>query len=208
MEFYGNNQNARLNNEFYKVYDKNGKFLRIIDREDEKSLTEEYLHGVTCFVVRKNDETGKWEVLMEIRANTELTPGKKDLVSGHIDGNETPTQAVIRELGEEVGIKNVDASQVVKLTDLAKPLGFASRGKIRRFFIDFYCIVTKKHHFTIQPEEVKSLQWVEMEKVFDWMRNGETKFPGECRTVDYTNVFEGVKKAIKDREKGLDKKEL
>ena len=189
MEFYqSNNQANKPNNEFYKVYDKHGKFLRTIDVKDEKSLTDEYLYGVTCFVINE-----KGEILMEVRADTELTPGKKDLVSGHVDGNETATQAMIRELKEEVGIKNVDSSQVIKVSELAKPLGFASRGQIRRFFIDFYCIKTQKHHFTIQPEEVEALKWIPMEEVFRMMSTGETKFPKQDRNVNYEQIFDNVR---------------
>ena len=189
MEFYNsNNQINKPNSEFYKVYDKNGKFLRTIDRKDEKSLTDEYLYGVTCFVINE-----KGEILMEIRADTELTPGKKDLVSGHVDGNETPTQAMIRELQEEVGIKNVDSSQVIKISELAKPLGFESRGKIRKFFIDFYCLKTQKHHFTIQPEEVAGLKWIPMDEAFKMMSNGETKFPEQGKNVNYEAIFSKVR---------------
>lgn len=190
MEFYQNNNQAnKPNNKFYKVYDKHGKFLRKIDVKDEKSLTtDEYLYGVTCFVINE-----KGEILVEVRANTELTPGKKDLVSGHVDGNETPTQAMIRELKEEVGIKNIDSSQVKKVSEFAKPLGFASRGQIRRFFIDFYCIKTQKHHFTIQPEEVEALKWIPMEEVFRMMSTGETKFPKQDRNVNYEQIFDNVR---------------
>ena len=100
---------------------------------------------------------------------------------------------MIRELKEEVGIKNVDSSQVIKVSELAKPLGFASRGQIRRFFIDFYCIKTQKHHFTIQPEEVEALKWIPMEEVFRMMSTGETKFPKQDRNVKYEQIFENVR---------------
>ena len=69
------------NKEYYKVYDKKGKHIGNIEAKNEKNLKDEFLYGVTCFVVNENDE-----VLMEVRANTELTPGKIDLVSGHVDG--------------------------------------------------------------------------------------------------------------------------
>ncbi len=189
MEFYrGNNQTDKSNKEYYKIYDKTGKYIGTINKNDEKKLTDEFLHGVTCFVINE-----KGEILMEVRANTELTPGKKDLVSGHVDGNEISTQAMIRELKEEVGIRNVDSTQVVKINECSKPLGFESRGKIRNFFIDFYCLKTQKHHFTIQPEEVESLKWIPMEEAFKMIRTGETKFPKQGRNVDYEPIFEKVR---------------
>lgn len=194
MDFFNSNGvNNNCNNEYYKVYDKNGKFLRTIDKSQEKSLTDEFLHGVTCFVINE-----KGEVLMEVRANTELTPGKVDLVSGHVDGEETPTQTVIRELNEEVGIKNIDSSQIRRVSELAKPLGFESKGKIRRFFIDFYCLKTKKHHFTIQPEEVESLKWIPMEEAFEMIKSGKTKFPKQGKNVNYELIFENVRNVFLD----------
>ena len=188
-----NKTNQKNNNEFYKVYDKTGKYLYDIDVSKEKELNNEYLHGVTCFVINEKDE-----VLMEVRANTELTPGKIDLVSGHVNGDEVSLEAILRELEEEVGIKGVLGADIKRVNDLAKPLGFESKGKIRNFHIDFYCMQTKKHHFSIQPEEVASLKWVPMEKAFDMIKSGETKFPKQQRNVNYDQIFDKVREISKN----------
>ena len=188
-----NKTNQKNNNEFYKVYDKTGKYLYDIDVSKEKELNNEYLHGVTCFVINEKDE-----VLMELRANTELTPGKIDLVSGHVNGDEVSLKAMLRELEEEVGIKGVLGSDIKRVNDLTKPLGFESKGKIRNFHIDFYCMQTKKHHFSIQPEEVASLKWVPMEKAFDMIKSGETKFPKQQRNVNYDQIFDKVREISKN----------
>ena len=183
------------NNEFYKVYDRTGKYLYNIDVKDENKLKDQYLHGVTCFVINEKNE-----VLMEVRANTELTPGKIDLVSGHVNGNEVGIAAMLRELAEEVGIKGVLGSDIRRVNDLSKPLGFESKGKIRNFHIDFYCMQTKKHHFTIQPEEVESLKWVPMEEAFEMIKNGETKFPKQQKNVNYDKIFEKVREISKNKD--------
>ena len=82
-----------------------GDVLSIIEKAEEKTLTEnEWLKGVTCFVINE-----KGEALIEVRANKGLTPGKKDLCSGHLDDRETETQAMIRELREELGIELEEA---------------------------------------------------------------------------------------------------
>ena len=122
------------NSEYYKVYDKNGKHISNIEAKNEKNLKDEFLYGVTCFVINENDE-----VLMEVRANTELTPGKIDLVSGHVNGNESGLQAIIRELHEEVGIQNIYCDKLHKVNKMPKPLGFESKGKIRNLFIFIVC---------------------------------------------------------------------
>ena len=123
----------KVNNtgEYYKVYNDRGEFLYNIDRKDEKTLTDQYLKGVTCFVINQNGE-----VLIEKRGNTELTPGKLDLVSGHIDNEEVGMQAIIRELEEEVGIPTQDALGVHRVETM--PIQLESKGKTRNFFIEFY----------------------------------------------------------------------
>mgnify|MGYP002469481492 CR=1 FL=1 len=74
----------------YKVYDKEGKLRKLIDKNKEKQLNDdEWLNGVTCFVINE-----KGEALIEKRVNKGLTPGKLDLCSGHVDGEETQTQAM------------------------------------------------------------------------------------------------------------------
>ena len=191
-----NKMEQKNNDEFYKVYDKTGRYLYDIDVNKEKELHDEYLHGVTCFVINEKNE-----VLMEVRANTELTPGKIDLVSGHVNGNEVGLAAMLRELEEEVGIKGVLGSDIRRVNDLSKPLGFESKGKIRNFHIDFYCMQTKKHHFKIQPEEVASLKWVPMEKAFDMIKSGETKFPKQGKNVNYEKIFEKVRQISLNRDK-------
>ena len=181
---------------FYKVYDKEGKFIGNIDIADEKSLSNEYLYGVTCFVINEKNE-----VLMEVRANTELTPGKIDLVSGHVNGNEPGMKAVIRELSEEVGILNVWPNQLHKVSSAAKPLGFESKGKIKNFFIDFYCMLTKTENVTsIQAEEVQDLRWVPMEEAFEMIRSGKTKFPKQGLRVNYEPIFNNVRAICLDRD--------
>lgn len=194
-----NKMNQKNNNEFYKVYDKTGKYLYDIDVNKEKELETQYLHGVTCFVINEKNE-----VLMEVRANTELTPGKIDLVSGHVNGNEVGLAAMLRELEEEVGIKGVMGCDIKRVNDLSKPLGFESKGKIRNFHIDFYCMQTKKHHFTVQPEEVASLKWVPMEKAFEMIKLGKTKFPKQEGHVNYEKIFNNVRQICLNKDKQKD----
>ena len=115
----------------YRVYDKDGNYKRTIDKTEEKNLDEsDWLKGVTCFVINE-----KGEVLIEVRANKGLTPGKNDLCSGHLDNDETETQAMIRELKEELGIDLGESMNVVKVTNQGVPLGFESSKKTKNFFI-------------------------------------------------------------------------
>ena len=60
-------------------------------------------HGISAIAIIDNED----RVLIQKRAETKKDePNKWDLSSaGHIDADETPKQAAIREIYEEVGIK-------------------------------------------------------------------------------------------------------
>ena len=82
---------------YYKVYDVNKRFIRKIQQKDELQ-EDNFLKGVTCFVINK-----KGEILIEQRASkSKLMSGQLDLCSGHVDNEETYTQAMIREYVEEL----------------------------------------------------------------------------------------------------------
>lgn len=194
---------------YYKTYERNIRGEKVYTGiiETKKELTQDnYLRGVSCFII--NDE-GK--VLIEKRANTKINSGEIDLCSGHIDGEETPTQAMIREYVEELHngsseekekARNEAIQNLCKLDEL--DLIFHNRGNTRKFFIQFYTMKTKLENVTIQPEEIDSIEWVNLDEAFDLIRQGKTKFPYDER---YEKIFEKVSehyKGIKE-EKVLNK---
>ena len=194
---------------YYKTYERNIRGEKVYTGiiETKKELTQDnYLGGVSCFII--NDE-GK--VLIEKRANTKINSGEIDLCSGHIDGEETPTQAMIREYVEELHngsseekekARNEAIQNLCKLDEL--DLIFHNKGNLRKFFIQFYTMKTKLENVTIQPEEIDSIEWVNLDEAFDLIRQGKTKFPYDER---YEKIFEKVSehyKGIKE-EKVLNK---
>lgn len=201
MDFF---ERYRVNNglsHYYRVYDRNGKYLYDVDQKNELQLTVEYLKGVTCFVVNQ-----KGEVLIEKRAKTKVTPGKLDLVSGHVDNMEIGRQSVIRELNEEVGIDENISASVKKIDEM--PLSFESSGKFRNFIIEFYCLlVPGRVETTAQYDEVAELKWVPMELAFEMIRSGKTKFPKQSQAVNYEKIFKKVKAEFLSRnENNIEKK--
>lgn len=175
--------------EYYKVYDKSGKLKRIIAKDEEKNLDEEeWLNGVSCFVINENGE-----VLIEKRVNKGLTPDKLDLCSGHIDGEETKTQAMIRELREELGIEIEEAINVIKLDDNPLPLEFVSSNKKKKFFITFYCLKRRTSQVRIQEEEIEKVVWLPLEEVLALIRSGRTKFPAD---FNYEEIFQKLRDVI------------
>ena len=177
---------------YYKVYNKSKKLKKIIATSQEKELTEEdWLEGVSCFVINE-----KGEVLIEKRVNKGLTPGKLDLCSGHIDNEETQTQAMIRELKEELGIEIEESMNVIKLDSNSAPLGFFSSNKKRNFFITFYCLERDTSQVKIQEEEIEKIVWLPLEETFALIKSGRTKFPTD---YDYEPIFQKVRDVCKNR---------
>ena len=175
----------------YKVYDKEGKLRKLIDKNKEKQLNDdEWLNGVTCFVINE-----KGEALIEKRVNKGLTPGKLDLCSGHVDGEETQTQAMIRELKEAVN--------VAKITPDAIPLQFESSGKIKNFFITFYCLKRNSSDVIYQESEIDKIVWLPLEETFELIKSGRTKFP---KNYNYKEIFEKVRNICNNQEKGKERK--
>lgn len=78
-------------------------------------------------------QKGKW-VLLSRRFNTGWEDGKYSLVSGHFNGNETATDAMIREAKEEVGID-------IKAQDLSLVHAMHRLSDSER--IDFFFLVEK-----------------------------------------------------------------
>ena len=189
--------------QFYKTYKKRNDGNKIyqnrISQKSELSQSD-YLGGVSCFVL---DEKGN--ILIEKRGNTKITAGEIDLCSGHIDNNETPTQAMIREYVEELHkgdineqeqARNEAINNLKKLDEL--DLVFKNKGNERKFFIQFYVMKTELKKLTIQKEEISDIEWISMEKVFELIREGKTKFPYDKR---YEKIFKQVREHYQEKDK-------
>ena len=189
--------------QFYKTYKKRNDGNKIyqnrISQKSELSQSD-YLGGVSCFIL---DDNGN--ILIEKRGNTKITAGEIDLCSGHIDNNETPTQAMIREYVEELHkgdineqeqARNEAINNLKKLDEL--DLVFKNKGNERKFFIQFYVMKTELKKLTIQKEEISYIEWIPMEKVFELIREGKTKFPYDKR---YEKIFKQVREHYQEKDK-------
>ena len=208
---YDINNNSRNNEEswkFYKIYSKGEKGEKIYKGRVLKSseLSQfQYLGGVSCFII---DEKGN--VLIEKRGNTKITSGEIDLCPGHIDNNETPTQAMIHEYIEELHnntqnsnekeqARNEAIDNLKKLDEL--DLIFKNNGNERKFFIQFYVLKTKLKNVTLQKAEVESIEWLPMQEVFEMIRQGKTKFP-------YDERFESLFKQVEEHYQPKNKEDI
>ncbi len=92
------------------------------------------------------------QVLLSRRFNTGWMDGKYSLISGHLDGDETVSEAMIREAFEEAKIK-------IKKEDLI-PATVIDR-KSDEEYIDFFFVINKwEGNPTIgEPEKCDDLSW-------------------------------------------------
>lgn len=111
--------------------------------------------AVYLFLIKDN------KVLLSRRFNTGWMDGKYSLISGHIDGDEPVSAAIIRETKEEADI-------AVKESDLtpATVIHRVSPGKDQEY-IDFFFIAKKwtGNPKIMEPDKCDELAWFDIENL-------------------------------------------
>ena len=112
---------------------------------------------VDLMLIRKNEETGKKEVLLALRKNTGYNDGKYELPGGHVNEGEDLMNAMIREADEELKIK-------LKLEDLhIKHILHHYKGNRLKFIIS-----SEKYEGNLEigePEKCERLEWFNIEEL-------------------------------------------
>lgn len=112
---------------------------------------------IACWIINNNNE-----ILLQRRsANKKQQPNMLAITAGHIDLNESPIQAVIREVSEEVGIKNVKEKDFIYLDT------FKAENKNNHHFKYVYLLKTNKsiEQLTMQRSEVSELLYVSLDEL-------------------------------------------
>jgi len=135
--------------------------LHIFDENDEPigevSLQEIHeqglLHRVVLVVL--HDPDGK--ILLQRRSPNVATNANRWDVSaaGHVDAGEQYKPAAIRELHEELGIDNVELSEIAYYRTYAVLKG----KKLNRFIKLYTATVASNTRFSIEVEEVTEVKW-------------------------------------------------
>jgi ADP-ribose pyrophosphatase YjhB (NUDIX family) len=127
---------ARLQRELGYVTAKVGVDAAIFDRDDRALL------------IRRTDD-GRW-----------------GLVSGWLDPNEAPEDAVARELREEIGVHG----HVEHLVGAFARPASAEHGPHGAIALVYLCRI-EPGPFRLQPHEVLEAGWFELDTVHDWHKN-------------------------------------
>ncbi len=161
---------------FNKIYEKGKNGEKVYKGSiipDWELKTRYCLATVSCFVINK-----KGEILVEERSHEKkVSPYALDIVSGHIDNNETPTQAMIREYVEELHSgseeeKQMARNEAIQRLQKLEELHLICDG--RGYYVQFYSLMTELETITRQKEEITNTRWLPMEEVFEMIRQGKT----------------------------------
>ena len=165
--------------ELFDVIDSEGNPTgQIISRE--KAHAEGIPHRTAhIWIIREKE--GRVQILLQKRSqNKDSFPGKFDTSSaGHIQAGDEPLESAIRELKEELGISAVPEQLHFAGTF---PISFAREfhGKMFRdeeiAFVYIYAQPVDIHQLTLQEEEVETVQWFDLEDVYEECRQHNEKF--------------------------------
>lgn len=140
------------------------EYLEVVDEENVptgevviRSVAHEkglYHRHVSCWIINKEGL-----VLLQRRAYTkEKNPGLWAKTGGHIDVGETPEEATVREIKEEIGLE-------VSKTDLQCASIYKS-SENTCFGYEFVVVTDKKENeFKLQKEEVCEVKYFTIEEI-------------------------------------------
>lgn len=117
-------------------------------------ITEKFkLRSAVYLLPIKNDK-----VLLSKRFNTGWMDGKYSLISGHIDGNETVFEAMVREAYEEANIK-INPKDLIPATVIHR--------KSDVEYIDFFFVIKKWQGTPIikEPNKCDELSWYTLDNL-------------------------------------------
>ena len=122
-------------------------------------MEERYLSriGVDIFLERKNEISGRKQILMLKRAGTGYCDGYYDLPGGHLEANEDIFDGMIREAKEEIGIS-------IKREDM-EILHIYHRYK--RGMLKFVFKADKYEGTPInnEPDKCEKIEWIDFENL-------------------------------------------
>lgn len=142
--------------------DENDNVLGEVSRE--KAHTEGLWHRIAVVYLLN----GKGEILIQERKDSPGF-GLDHSSAGHVDVGETYKEAASRELGEELGVYNVELEEIGDAkADEPKPhLG----KRLRHKFKIFQCIAEPGK---LQTTEVMRVFWADPHKIWQEMQNSDT----------------------------------
>ena len=151
---------------FYNLCNNKGNFLRRISLQAIKTMAKgEFLKCVSCIVIQGD------KIIFELRTDQKSGKGSLDFCSGKIDNDEKPNEAMIRELGEELGIEKQIAENITELGNHPITL---NAGYIKNAFVTLYYLnIPENQKLKIQEAEIKKAIKLPFADAFKLIRGDE-----------------------------------
>lgn len=167
-----------------------------VDRK--RAHAEGILHGAShIFICRK--ENGAIEMLLQRRSpNKDSYPGCLDISSaGHVERGSDFEETALKEMSEELGL-NVPPQELKMLfiQHVNLTSNFHGEQFIDREVNAVYLYIPKEElHFTLQPEELSEVIWMDIEAVLERVREGDSEY---CLEADeFEKAVEKIREIMK-----------
>ena len=126
-------------------------------------MTDVHVGVVDVYVIRPSS----WQVLVLQRATNTRCPGSWETVHGHIEADEAPEAAAVREVREETGLA------VERLYNVTVQPFYLHRYKAVQLAVVFAAFVTESSAVTLGPEH-QQCEWVTVDDAlarYTWPRS-------------------------------------
>ncbi len=196
--------------ELIDIFKENGEKVGTISKRNYYSWTDENLPWIkcaTCFVI---DDKNK-KILFEKRGKRFLDPGKLDLCSGHVRSGEIPMQCMIRELDEELSIKQEDSQNLHYLgnvqVDYTKLKDETNRKNLKCFVSVYALKMQDIDKIKIDNIEAINMGFLDFDDAIGFIQNSMTRMPyEESLKLQYDLIFQNLKQYMFQKDKDYEQK--
>lgn len=185
--------------ELLDIFTKDGIKVGVMSKKEYYSQNGDipWIKCCSCFVINENDK----KILFAKRGNRFLDPGKLDLCSGHVQSNELSRVAMVRELGEELGISPHIANNIYYLGNVDvdyTSLSDETNRKNLKCFVSMYALgIRDLENIKIDNKEVVKYGWLSLEDAKGFIENSMTRMPyEEFLKGAYDQIFDKLEKFV------------
>lgn len=163
--------NKNLTEELVDIYDKNGAPTGEILPREIAIQSGALIKAFQIWIL--NDQN---QVLIQRRSPKKVhDAGMIDLCSGHVQSGELETQAVMREIKEELGVNAIKPREFSNIRKVgSERVDFRKYGRAGNYITPWYCLKLNRQipdsDFSLQDDEVESVEWIPYEEVKEIIR--------------------------------------
>lgn len=184
--------------EYLKIFDENNNDLGKIEERKKVHELGLWHREIQVWIVNENGE-----VLIQRRAaQKKLGANKWSLTAGHVPSNESLVEGALREVEEEVGIKNITADDLKFFTIIKTSSAYPERNVINNHYKYCYVLRTnyKINEFILQEEEVSEVKYVTIEYLKNLTDEEKEEYTRIFKNPEFKDILEALEEKIKDFE--------